>query len=234
MFKQTQLKVEIQLIEEMLGTKPLQADIFSEYVNKAPNGEKAKEENEAAEITEEIAVDKIERSTTVFHRLNTPTQEPYLWDYQIKGFFKEACGVLRNVPGTVSSKVKSYRSRIDNIIFCWPRQILLANDSYELDENGVIKLGVCDRPLRVVTQQGPRVTLARSITVPAGTTLTFEVQILEDNAIWGKKLTDKEKEKLTYKALITEWLNYGSLKGLGQWRNSGKGRFRFTCDDVEA
>ena len=25
-----------------------------------------------------------------------------------------------------------------------------------------------------------------------------------------------------------EWLDYGQLRGLGQWRNSGKGRFRYT------
>jgi hypothetical protein len=25
--------------------------------------------------------------------------------------------------------------------------------------------------------------------------------------------------------LVEEWLEYGELRGLGQWRNSGKGRF---------
>jgi hypothetical protein len=25
--------------------------------------------------------------------------------------------------------------------------------------------------------------------------------------------------------IIREWLDYGKLRGLGQWRNSGKGRF---------
>lgn len=24
-----------------------------------------------------------------------------------------------------------------------------------------------------------------------------------------------------------EWLDYGKLRGLGQWRNSGKGRFTY-------
>lgn len=24
---------------------------------------------------------------------------------------------------------------------------------------------------------------------------------------------------------VREWLDYGMLRGLGQWRNSGKGRF---------
>lgn len=25
--------------------------------------------------------------------------------------------------------------------------------------------------------------------------------------------------------LVREWLDYGALKGMGQWRNSGRGRF---------
>ena len=27
--------------------------------------------------------------------------------------------------------------------------------------------------------------------------------------------------------LVLEWLDYGKLRGLGQWRNSGKGRFTY-------
>ena len=30
-----------------------------------------------------------------------------------------------------------------------------------------------------------------------------------------------------HKAVLQEWLNYGRLRGLGQWRNSGKGRYTF-------
>lgn len=26
---------------------------------------------------------------------------------------------------------------------------------------------------------------------------------------------------------VLEWLDYGKLRGLGQWRNSGKGRFEY-------
>ena len=30
---------------------------------------------------------------------------------------------------------------------------------------------------------------------------------------------------------VKEWLSYGKLRGLGQWRNSGKGRF--CCEILE-
>lgn len=28
-------------------------------------------------------------------------------------------------------------------------------------------------------------------------------------------------------AAVLEWLDYGKLRGIGQWRNSGKGRFTY-------
>ena len=32
--------------------------------------------------------------------------------------------------------------------------------------------------------------------------------------------------------LLEEWMSYGALHGMGQWRNSGKGRF--TVDEMKA
>jgi hypothetical protein len=57
--------------------------------------------------------------------------------------------------------------------------------------------------------QGPRVSLCRSETLPAGTQFTFSIRLLSDSLL----------------PLVLEWLAYGELRGLGQWRNSGKGRF---------
>ena len=59
------------------------------------------------------------------------------------------------------------------------------------------------------TAQGERVALASSESIPAGATMEFTIQLLMD-----------EHEKA-----VREWLDYGALRGIGQWRNSGKGRF---------
>jgi hypothetical protein len=56
--------------------------------------------------------------------------------------------------------------------------------------------------------QGDRVALARSETVPAGTTMDFSVTCLNDSMV----------------PVVIEWLQYFRLHGLSQWRNSGKGR----------
>ena len=70
-------------------------------------------------------------------------------------------------------------------------------------------VGDCQRPLRASTPQGERVALAHSETVPEGSTITFEIHAF----------TDEMAE------LARECMDYGEFSGIGQWRNSGKGRF---------
>ena len=138
----------------------------------------------------------VEKTTTVFPRADGG---PFLYDYQIKGFFKDACGSLARVPGTHSNKLKAYKKVIDGTIFVGPRQIPLLLKG---------ELGNCQRPCRP-EMLGVAIFLANSETAPAGTEIEFEITTL-----------DPAMEKV-----VTEWLDYGRLRGMGQWRNSGKGRF---------
>ena len=140
----------------------------------------------------------VEKGKTVFPR--NAEGVPIFWNYQIRGFFKDTCGFLRSVPNTLSSKVKAYKKKVDGTIFVLEREI-------PIQLNG--EIGECQRPLRAQTMQGERVALANSETVPAGSSIEFTVCCLIDDDI-----------KLVY-----EWLDYGKLHGLGQWRNSGKGTF---------
>lgn len=79
------------------------------------------------------------------------------------------------------------------------------------------EIGICERPLRAQTPMGERVALSISESIPAGSTLEFEVLCM----------TDSMKE------LVMECLDYGALRGLGQWRNSGKGRYLYDILDDE-
>lgn len=191
------LQVILTFTEQMLGTKPANKDVFATYVaSKHPEGTLQRDELDNAENIEEAG-------TTVFHR--DADGKPALYDYQVKGFFKDACGGLRRVTDSTSSKLKAYKSVIDSCIFVGPRLLKL-----ELPEGSDV--GICERPLRAETMQGPRVALARSESVPAGTVMRFEITVLQDS------LMD----------VVKEWLDYGSLRGIGQWRNSGCGRFSYT------
>ena len=83
-------------------------------------------------------------------------------------------------------------------------------------------MGVCQRPLRAMTMQGERTALAMSESVPEGSTCEFTVQLMVE-----KGAAKKGAEAIDYEQALREWLDYGSLKGFGQWRNSGKGRFKY-------
>ena len=88
---------------------------------------------------------------------------------------------------------------VDSYIFVTPRKIMIPGD-----------LGpICTRPLRAMTMQGERVSLASSETIPEGRSFECEIVTLAPALL----------------PLIVDALDYGQHKGLLQWRNSGKGRF---------
>jgi hypothetical protein len=189
------MKVKITLIEEMLGTASSNPEIHCEYI--ASKAADAKDiEEEVAAIGVEAVADK---AMTIFPKHDG---KPFVYDYQIRGFFKDSCSALARVPGTKSNKLKAFRKVIDGTIFVKPRMIPIQMPAGEEMSN-------CQRPLRAQTAQGERIALANSETVPAGTVLEFEIVTLDE----------------AHEAIVTEWLNYGELRGIGQWRNSGKGRF---------
>ena len=190
------LKVKVTFDEEVLGTAAANPDIHREYIaSNGPNALTIEEEVEAIG-TEEV----FEKSMTVFPKLKDGT--PIAWDYQWKGFLKDAFGSLRKIPGTECGKIKAFKKEIDGLIFVAPRMI-------PFEMNGDI--GICQRPLRASTAQGERVALASSETVPAGSGMIFEIKCLLD----------------THVKAVIEALEYGALRGFGQWRNSGKGRFHY-------
>lgn len=160
---------------------------------------KAPDAKTMAEEIEAFGVEEVaEKGTTIF--LRNADGVPYLEDYTVKGFFKDSAAALRKVPGTVSSKVKAFKKEIDGLVFIKPREIILHMSG---------EMSYCQRPLRASTPMGERVSLAKSECAPAGTWIEFEIECLTD----------------TMYDLVVELLDYGALRGMGQWRNSGKGRF---------
>ena len=190
---------KITFTDELLGTMPGDREIFKNFV--AGKAETMNEEAEAIPIDVE---DELEKGTTVFPR--TADGKPFIYDYQIRGFFKEACKFLKKVADTKSSKEKAYKQKIDGMIFVKDRQNVI-------DVNGDI--GICERPLRASTPQGDRVALSRSESIPEGSTVTIRVQCFTESDF----------------KLVEEWLEYGEYHGTGQWRNSGKGRMLFDILD---
>ena len=126
----------------------------------------------------------------------------YLLDYQVKGMFKEYGNVLKDVLG-----VAALKSKIENFLFVEPRKIYLGKKEPD---------GIIERPLRAQTAQGQRVTIARSEYVDAGTTFYFDILLIPGPVTIN---------------VARAILDYGKLKGFGQWRNGGYGRFDYKITD---
>lgn len=196
------MKVKITLTEDVLGSSPSNEELLATYISsKAPTDDLTAEE--IANIKAQNAEDRI----TVFPK--TADGKPFLYDYQVKGFFKDSCKMLAKAGksgypgGKACAAIKAYKQAIDGQIFVFPREI-----PYDLHG---MKLDFCECPLRAQTPMGERVSIAKSESVPAGSTAEFEIQYLDP------QLED----------MVRECLDYGVLRGLGQWRNSGKGRFEW-------
>ena len=193
------LNYKITLIDEMLGTAPADKEVYSTYIASTKTGDELNEEVEALENGIDASAEK-ERKLTIFCK--NKAGNPILWDYQWKGYFKDTCKALKKVPSTKSSAIKAYKQEIDGNIFVFPRQVEMC-----LPEDA--EIGICERPLRAQTMQGERIALAASETVPAGSTMDISVVCLIDSHVNAVK----------------EWMANGIIRGTGQWRNSGKGRF---------
>ena len=245
----TELNIEVEFIDRVLGTAPNDKDIYATYIGKnAPDADSLTEEIETLGEDEVV-----ERGTTVFHRFKYLVGEngemvdpsevggrnmvgaeiltPGLYDYQIKGAFKDNCSMLSKATGkdengkklesTESSKIKAFKKVIDGNIFIKQRRIpLFAPETYFNDRGEEVhtypyedktRLGTLQRPLRAQTPQGERVSLASSEMLPAGTRFFITIQVMNPS----------------YLPAVREWLDYWMIRGLCQWRNGGNGRCRW-------
>lgn len=196
------MKIRITLTEEVLGSSPSNEELLASYIaSKAPT------DDLTAQEVDNIKAQAAEERTTIFPK--TADGTPFIYDYQIKGMFKDSCKALATAGkagypgGKHCAALKAYKKAIDGLIFVSPREI-----PYNLHG---LKMGFCERPLRAQTPMGERVSIAKSESVPAGATAEFEIECLDE------KLED----------MVRECLDYGAKRGLGQWRNSGKGRFEW-------
>lgn len=182
----------LTLAEPMLGTVPKDPKVYESYIaSKAPQP--------VDDEIETVPVDLEAKGWTGFHSDATGI---FVFDYLIKGFFKEVGNTLKEQAG-----IKNLRKKIDDFVFVTPRRIYIR----DADGNPLrVVDGVVERPLRAMTMQGPRVTLARSDAVDAGRELRVMITLFDQKEISWET--------------IELFLDYGAFKALGQFRNGGYGR----------
>ena len=194
----TQYKLNITFTTSVLGTQP-QKDVATEYITSKAidpvTGELPEDELETLPVA-------LEKGTTAFHKLNG---QPIYYDYMVKGFFKETGSVFNGL-----RNVKNMKSKIENLVFITPRQIVLNVP------NGN-EIAFLERPLRAMTAQGPRTSLARSEELSPGTWFECAIEVFDGPIS---------------EPLLRDLLSYGEKRGFGQWRNGGHGRFTFELEKV--
>lgn len=194
-------RVRFTLTEEMLGTKPANPKIFDGFVaSKCPDDDLRKQELDSAESREEAG-------TTIFAKVDGVLG---MYDYQIKGFLKEAAGAVNRYDPEFRGdleKLAAFKTKITQLIHVTPRFIPIV-----FPEGAPKEVGICQRSIKCETAQGPRVALGKSETVPAGSYVEFDIKILSSEL----------------KKYLTVWMSHGEMVGLGQWRSGGKGRFTVT------
>ena len=190
--------MKIVLLDQMLGTVPKDKDTYEKYIApKAPivqNG-----------IDEVETVPEDTTSTPGYTGFMEDDDGPFIFNYMIKGFLKEAGNTLKDVS---QLNIKALRSKIDAFVFTGPRKIRLPKPE-----------GIVARSLRAQTAMGPRVTVVQSDYIPEGTLLECTITLLEN----------KEIKEETLRAI----LDYGEFKGLGQFRNGSYGRFTYELTKIE-
>jgi hypothetical protein len=184
------MKIRITLTEDMLGTVPKDKEVYKTYIETKKPDDNGEDESQTIEEIEE-------KGWTGFM---SDEKGLFVWDYYVKGFLKHAGNVLKE-----TVKAKALRSKIDDFVFVFPRRIYFGKNQPD---------GVFERPLRAQTMRGPRVTLARSDYISAGSQFEFEIKLYPPH----KEITEE---------LIKTLLDYGQYMGFGQFRNGSFGRFSY-------
>ena len=126
-------------------------------------------------------------------------------------------------PSYAASKITAFKKVVDGNWFVKQRRIPLEVPETFINDLGVTEntydgngnLKTLTRPLRADTAQGPRVALATSEMVPAGTEFYLTIRLLNPE----------------HKEALLECLDFKEGVGMCQWRGGGKGTLIWTPAD---
>jgi hypothetical protein len=189
--------LKVTFKEPVLGSQS-DKNVASKYMAGKRNGPESIPEDELESLPDEI-----ENKTTVFHR--DANGRPCLFDYQVKGMLKNSAKNFSKALG-----FSGLRSKVVNFVFVNPRRI-------DLIVPEMREMGHRERPLLADTAQGPRVALARSEELPAGTFFYCTLKVYE-----AGKITEE---------VLRDLLAYGEDCGIGQWRTAKWGSFTYELEE---
>lgn len=128
--------IHATLVEPLLGSGSGNPEIHAEFIAaRALDSAKAHEEASAitppkVPTTDKDVEEEVEKASTVFAR---GTFGLHMWDYQIRGFFKEALLTLIELGDGPTGMTKwSYKKAADAFLFVYPRRIYLIKPGVDI------------------------------------------------------------------------------------------------------
>jgi hypothetical protein len=134
---------------------------------------------------------------------------------QVKAMFKESANILRTMI-KVGGKTIPLRARVAERVFV--TDSLIAIDGTPNPETGKLPTGTIERPIHVMTAQGPRTALKRTDYV--------------DKAIVGCDLKVLDDGMITTE-ILDQILTHAALNGIGTDRSQGAGMFQYVLTEGE-
>jgi hypothetical protein len=202
--------VKLTFISAILGSAPSSKDVYENYVaSKMPEPTLENIAAESALVPEEVPP----TGKTIF-RVDPDTKGLIFLPHQIRGFLKESASAVTGSKG--AGGLTAFKSKIDKWVFVSPDKIFIKRDGDIITKAD----GTCERPLRAVTAQGPRVSLLSSEQINEGVTVEFDLMVLP---LGQKEITQE---------LLQSWLDYGQFQGISQWRNGSYGKFRYELTET--
>jgi hypothetical protein len=138
---------------------------------------------------------------------------PVIESRQIKAMLKESANIIKNMPEVrVAGKAIPLRAKLAERVFPAPKWMPILNDSNPDKPVEVLSL---ERPIHVMTAQGPRTALKRTDYVDDAR-LVVTLRVLDDGVITEK--------------VLRSILDHASLNGVGTDRSQGAGTFEYDLE----
>jgi len=206
--------ITIETKSNLIGGIPAKENLINGWITKnMPAIQEAEKEKLIKATLEELGPLSEEVAESTWTKFKVDTKGVYIECRQLKSAFKEASNILRELlqknegKGKKNSDFTRLRAKVAERLF------VEGNRCYPTRNGKVFSApeGVEERPIHIMTAQGPRSALKRFDLFQPGIQLSFTIRTLNDG--------------LVSKELLEVFMEYMSFNGIGADRSQGAGQF---------
>ena len=223
--------VELSIKNRIVGGIPTDPELIKGWIEaNVPAVDEAQKEKLAAATLADVQAHTDEKSEKMWTTFKKDSLGPYTESRCVKAMLKEAANVLREllIKEEAASKkadakaagtdFKAEKSRYTNLKAKLAERLFVEDEIIHILRDGKVLAKVDgdeERPIHVITAQGPRSALKKVDFIKAPAVLKFNVRFLKDGVI------DED--------LLRTLFEYSGYNGFGSDRSQGNGLFELTA-----